>query len=85
MQVERSIEKTAASTTGTVLIEGFLCLVDDTLVARQTCIGIRAEHQHVMATHLNFCSLLTGYFTKIGVNIQSHELLRFTIALVSFL
>ena len=85
MKVERTIEETAAGATRSVLVECSLCSVDDTLITGKTCIGIGAEHQHLMAAHFNFCTLLALNGAEVGIHISLHELLRLTIVLVFFL
>ena len=85
VQVERSVEESATGTSGAIFVERSLCSVDNTLVARQTGISIRSEHQHFVAAHFNFCSLLSLNRAEIRVYVSLHELLRFTIMLVSFL
>ena len=85
VQVERSVEETASGTTRAILVECSLSCIDDTLVASQTRIGIRAEHQHLVTTHLNLRSLLSFNSAEIRIHVGFHKLLRFTVVLVSFL
>ena len=85
MQVEGTIEETASGTSRAVLVECSLSGIDDTLVTRKTCIGVRAEHQDLMATHLNLSSLLALNGAEIRIYVSLHKLLGLTIKLVSFL
>ena len=81
MQVERSVEESAAGTARAVFVESSLGGIDDTLVGSKACIGVRTEHQHLVTAHLNLSTLLARDGTEIGVYIVFHELLRHTVAL----
>ena len=85
MQVERSVEETAAGTSCAILVGGSLGCIDDALVAGQSGVGIGAEHEHVVAAHDHFCALLACNFPKEGINACLHKFLGLAIILVSFL
>ena len=85
MKIERTIQETTTGTTGTILVKCSLGCIYDALVTRKSCISIRTEHQYLMASHFNFCSLFALYGTEIGVNVSRHVFLRLTIMFVSFL
>ena len=44
VQIERSIQKSATSTTRTIFVQGFLASLYNPWVVWQTCVGIRTEH-----------------------------------------
>ena len=85
MEIERSVEESAAGTARAVFVECSLGGIDDALIASQSGISIRTEHQHLVAAHFNLCALLSLNRAEIRVYVSLHELLRFTIMLVSFL
>ena len=85
MDIERTIEETASGTATAILVECTLCCIDDTLVTSKSRIGIRAEHQDLMAAHFNLRTLLSLNRTEIGINVSLHVFLRLTIKLVFFL
>ena len=85
MNVERAIQETASSATTTVFLHSCTTSIDHTLVASQSCIGIRAEHQDTSAFHDNLCTLFTFYLAEVRVNTLRHELLRESIFGTSFL
>ena len=71
MDVQSTIEETAAGTSAAILSHGSHTGFNDAVVACQASIGITAEHQHVVSAHGNFCTLFAFYFTEIGVNALS--------------
>ena len=82
VQIEGAVEETAAGTAGAILVKGGLGLVDDTLVTREACVGIRTKHQHLVATHLHLSALLAGNLTEIGIDTLLHKLLRHAVGSV---
>ena len=76
MQIQRSVEETGTCTTATVLFHGFDSSLNNALIARQSRVGIRAEHQHAMTFHNDFSTLLTLNLTEIRVNAHLLILLR---------
>ena len=85
VQVEGAVEETAARTSRTIFVEGFLGLADDALIACKTGVGIGTEHQNPMSFHLNLGALLAGDGAEIRVHAHLHKLLRFAVIFVSFL
>ena len=73
------------STTGAILVKCSLGCINDTLVACQSCVGIRAEHQYFVSPHFYFGTLFSCYRTKIRIHTFCHEFLRNTVLFVSFL
>ena len=67
MDVQCTIEESAASTTATVLLHGFAACINNPLVASKASVSVRTKHQHVMSTHLNFSSLFSFNLTEIGI------------------
>ena len=50
--------------------------LDDALVIRQPHVGVRAEHEDLVATHVYFRALLSVYLTEVRINPFRHVLLR---------
>jgi len=75
MDVERTVKETTACTTAAVPLHSSTTSIDDALVAGQTCVSIRAEHQHTAAFHDDLRTLLAFYLAEIRVNTLRHELL----------
>ena len=67
VNVQCAIQETAAGTTTAVLLHGFAACINNSLVACKAGVSVRTKHQHVMSTHLNFCSLLSFNLTEIGI------------------
>ncbi len=85
MQVKCTVQETATCTTRAILVERSLGSINDALVASKTGIGIRTEHQNLMASHFNLSSLLAFNGAEIRIDVSLHKLLWLTIMLVSFL
>ena len=85
MKIKRSVQKTAAGTTGTVFIKSVFSRFYHTLVTGKTRIGIRTEHQHIVSSHFNFGALLACDSTEIRIYVSLHKFLRLAVTLVSFL
>ena len=84
VKVQRSIEETAAGTTGTIFVKCAMSGSDHALITCQTCVGIATKHKNFAAIHIHFRTLFACNLTKIGVNTGIHEFLGLTIILVSF-
>ena len=75
MNVERTIEETAAGATTAIFLHSSATSIDDALVASQACICIRAKHQHSFAFHDDLCALLAFYLAEVRVYALRHKLL----------
>ena len=67
MDIKGSVQETASGATAAVFVHSLASGLDDTLVTGQTGICVRAKHQHMLAAHFYFSTLLSLYFTEIGV------------------
>ncbi len=85
VNVECAVEETTAGATGTILQQRFFGSGNDAVIACQTCIGIAAKHEHLMAAHGHLRALLARNFTEIRIYAFLHVLLWYTVVLVSFL
>ena len=85
MQVKCSVQETASGTARTILVKRLFCRFYNTLVSREASIGIRAEHQYLVSTHLNLSTLFSGNLAEIGIHASLHKFLRLAVILVSFL
>ena len=68
VEIECTIQETRTRTTGAILLHCFDTGLNDALIARKSCISIRAKHQHMMAAHFNFCTLFAFDGTEIGIH-----------------
>ena len=85
MQIKCSIKESTTSASCTILVKGSLGSIYDSLVACESCICIRTEHEYVVTFHHHLCSLLSRNLPEERINTCLHKFLRLTIILVSFL
>ena len=76
VQIQCSVEKTTAGTTRSVSAHGGHTGLNHAFVARQTGVGIRTEHDHVVTVHFNFGALLAFDFSEIRIQTLLSHLLR---------
>ena len=76
MQIECTVEEATAGASRTVAAHSGHTGFDHTFVARQSGIGIRTEHNHVVTIHFDFGALFAFNFSEIRIQTLLSHLLR---------
>ena len=76
VDVECAVQQTGTGTACAIFVGSCLGCINDAFVIRQAHIGIRTEHQDLLAIHQYLCILVAVDFTEIRIYAFGHKLLR---------